>query len=84
MTSRTGMHLVPNPTSSRSHVHFTLPTATPADIRIHDISGREVWRTSIEGPRTGTVRLPLLPAGVYLVRLESDTFTATEKLVVQR
>ena len=47
-------------------------------------AGRQVWHARIEGSRSGTVRLPLLPSGVYFVRLESDTFTATEKLVVQR
>ena len=71
----------PNP--ARGPARLLLPEPTSGTLAVLDVTGRQVWRTRIEGQRTGTVQLPLLPAGVYLVRLETDTLTATEKLVVQ-
>ncbi len=84
MPSRTGMHLAPNPTNSRTLACYITTEESPASLAVHDVTGREVWHTRIEGQRTGTVRFPLLPAGVYLVRFKTDVFTATDKLVVEK
>jgi hypothetical protein len=45
-----------------------------------------VLSRSVVATRTGAVSLDVrsLSAGTYLVRLESDDYTATQKLVVQR
>jgi hypothetical protein len=71
--------LVPNPTSGRATAH--LPEPGRATVRIVNAAGRDVWRFESNGH--SHIRLPRLPAGVYLVRLETDTFTVTEKLVVR-
>ncbi len=78
------LKLSPNPTSSRSNLAFGLPSASDPTLRILNATGRVVWGAHIAGQADGTIQLPLLPSGVYLVRLESDGFAATEKLVVQR
>ena len=72
----------PNPARTRAHV--VLPEPVSGTLAVLDISGREVWTKCLAGERSGTLQLPALPAGVYLVRLQSSAFTATKKLVVQR
>jgi hypothetical protein len=56
----------------------------PVSVRILDISGRAVLVRSFAGSR-GPVTLDLghLPAGVYLVRLDSERRTATGKLILE-
>ncbi|MBM3313737.1 T9SS type A sorting domain-containing protein, partial [candidate division WOR-3 bacterium] len=79
------MSIVPNPLSARfADVHLSSPLSTPARLRVYDATGRLVQ--SAFGVRTSHFRLDLrsLPLGVYLVKLESAGFTASQKLVVQR
>ncbi len=87
--SRAGTRLTiaPNPTAARqATLRYSLPSAGPAKLTIYDISGQRVLTQTYATQRNGSLSLNLrnLTAGVYLVRLESDTFTATQKLVVQR
>jgi hypothetical protein len=55
-----------------------------SSLSVYDAAGRcvEVWKPLL---RNGTADLDMrrLAAGVYLVRVDADGFTATEKLVVQ-
>ncbi|MFO7638553.1 MAG: right-handed parallel beta-helix repeat-containing protein [bacterium] len=63
-----------------------LPNAEPAVVSVFDITGREVFRQSAIGNRQSAIRLDLrsLSAGIYLVQLEADGFSATRKLVLHR
>ena len=83
----------PNPLVRQSSVAFDLPQANSVHMRIYDANGR-VMRTLVEG------RLPaghhqrtwdgaddaghLVAAGVYFIRLESETHRATQKIAVLR
>jgi hypothetical protein len=57
----------------------------PALIRLYDAAGRcvGVWKRLLENGSTD-LDLRHLATGVYLVRIEADGFTTTQKLVVQR
>ncbi|MBN2538083.1 T9SS type A sorting domain-containing protein, partial [candidate division WOR-3 bacterium] len=61
----------PNP--ARGLAQVTLPETVSGVLTILDISGREAWTTRPAPARTGTIQLPLLPAGVYLVRLRDSS-----------
>jgi hypothetical protein len=81
--------IAPNPLASGfATVRFTRPlehSGTGAlRLSVYNASGRLVH--SSFGLRTSPFRLDLrsMPAGVYLVKLSTDGFTATQKLVVQR
>jgi hypothetical protein len=52
---------------------------------VYDVTGRSVLSWSIVATRTGALSLDVrhLSAGVYLVRLDADEYTATRKLVIQ-
>jgi hypothetical protein len=53
-------------------------------LRIHDATGRLVLHSSL-GIRNSSFPLDLrsLPPGVYMVRLTADSYSATQKLIVQ-
>jgi hypothetical protein len=83
---RLGMTVAPNPLNGGfATVRFVLPKAGPATLSVYDAAGRAVEKQTMLLNRRGaaTVDARHLAAGVYLVRLETDDFTATKKLVVQ-
>jgi len=90
MAARTGLGdwqlaISPNPLASGfAVVRCNLPKGGSVSLEIFDASGRRVH--SSLGIRTSEFRLDLrsMPAGVYLVRVTTDNFSTTRKLVVQR
>ncbi|SHM15025.1 M43 family zinc metalloprotease [Hymenobacter psychrotolerans] len=87
--TRRGISVYPNPLTAETAVHFTLPTAERAAVRLTDMLGRDV--SSIAGKTYGagahSIRLQgsngkALPAGVYLVHLTLGQQTFTTKVLV--
>ncbi len=82
------MRVEPNPLSGGwATLRYSLPKAGPVSIRVYDALGRMVLSRAYGVQRkASSVPLDLrgLSAGVYLVRLDADGFTQSEKLVVQR
>ncbi len=83
------MRISPNPLAGGfATLSFTRPldhwSTGPLRLSIYNASGSLVHSTF--GLSTSSFRLDLrsMPAGVYLIRLESDSLAATHKLVVQR
>jgi hypothetical protein len=77
----------PNPLAgSFATVRYSLPGAGPAVLLVWDVTGRTALEQPLAAARTGTVSLDLrrLSAGVYLVKVTTEGFSATQKLVVQR
>jgi hypothetical protein len=52
-------------------------------LTVYDVSGRAVLVRSVQAGRNTTVVVPQLAPGVYLVKVEGTSFTATRKLVVE-
>ena len=74
--------LEPNPASGIVRVSYSLP-GIRARLQMYDVTGREV-RTSVERQLRGfSLDVRSMPAGVYLVRLESERGSSTRKLVVE-
>jgi len=81
---RVALSVEPNPSSGVVRVEWSLPASSePATLRVCDSQGRLVH--SSLGIRTSSFRLDLrsMPAGVYLLRLESDRGSATRKLAIE-
>ncbi|MFO7652094.1 MAG: T9SS type A sorting domain-containing protein [bacterium] len=79
--------LAPNPmVSGRTTLHYVLPVAGPAAVRVFDAAGRVVTRRELVAGRTGKVDLDLrgLSAGVYLVRFDSERCSSTAKVVIEQ
>jgi hypothetical protein len=84
---RLGVTLVPNPlTGGIATLRYSLPMAGPATINVFDVTGRSVVKRTVTATLVGAVSLDVrsLSAGIYLVRFDTDGYTATQKLVVQK
>ena len=84
---RSSFIVSPNPLAA-GFAHLSVggtSLSRPALVRLYDVAGRcvGVWKPLLQnGAADFDVRH--LAAGVYLVKVETDDFSATQKLVVQR
>jgi hypothetical protein len=80
---RIGLSVSPNPASGITLIDYSLPGRSAAALKLYDVAGCQVG--SWVGLRTSGLRLDVrsIPAGVYLLRLESDSGSATRKLVIE-
>jgi hypothetical protein len=80
--------IAPNPLASGfATLRYNLPRAGPAEVSVYNVSGQMVLKQALVVGRQGsgvTLDLHQLRNGVYLVRLTSDGFAGTQKLVVRR
>lgn len=76
----------PNPFNPTTIINYTLATASTVRLKVFDILGREVATLVNERKPAGnyTVRFngANLASGVYFYRLETETFTATKKMML--
>jgi hypothetical protein len=82
-----GMSISPNPLASGFAVlRYGLPKAGAAQLSVYNMAGQTVMTRKLATGRSGNVNLDLrhLSDGVYLVKLSSDGFENSQKLVVQR
>jgi hypothetical protein len=76
----------PNPLVDQTIVRFQLPDRGEVNLRVFDLSGREIRNllrdTRGPGEQSLVFNSERLPSGVYLLRLESGGLAATQKLLV--
>ena len=79
------LQATPNPFTSDVSICFSLPEPASVSIRLYDLSGRLVDSVfegdAANGPMSRSYDGSELPAGVYLVLLQTDSFSATGRLV---
>ena len=79
----------PNPSRSSATISLAVRVAQRVDVSVYDALGRRVltaFSGSLEASKTETVRVDSdrLPAGLYFVRAEGETFVATQTLTFVR
>ena len=78
----------PNPVSARTTISFTLEEAAYTRLMVYDILGREVSvivdSYQPAGIHDVSVDASFLPEGLYLYRLTSGRFTASNQFIVAR
>jgi|GEM_PF-1312663 len=85
-----GLQLIPNPTATNQAVRlaFQLPDADDFQIRIFDLTGREVFstrETGVKGQQDVEISTASWPLGTYMVQLSTSSgIQETKKLVVVR
>ena len=76
----------PNPFNSMTRLSFDLPLASNVSLQVFDLTGRLITTLIDQTQARGnyTVRWNGLdaPAGIYLVRMETDAFSAVRKVVL--
>jgi hypothetical protein len=78
--------IAPNPLAGGlATVRYNLPKAGLATLNVFDVTGRTVLTQTLAAGRSGTANLDLrkLEAGVYLVKVTTEGFSTTQKLVVE-
>ncbi len=80
--------LGPNPAHDHVRLAYTLGRESRVDVEVFDVAGRRVLSppstTAAAGPRTETIDIRSLAAGVYFLRVKSLEGHATRKFVVVR
>ena len=78
----------PNPFAAETRLAFTLLTAGPASMRVIDLAGREVAVLAsgvrAAGRHEVTLRAADLPAGLYVVVLQTASGVARQKVLLLR
>jgi hypothetical protein len=83
-----GLHQnYPNPFNARTTITYTLPHAAPVDLRIHDMTGREIavlrdGDKESAGEHSLAVDATPWPSGLYFYTLQSDTWSETRKMLM--
>ena len=85
--------LQPNPFEGRTHVHFDLPRPQSVRIAVYDLAGRRV-RNLVEGAVEAGRHVEIwdgldaggrpVASGVYFIRMDTASYSATEKAVLLR
>ncbi len=83
----------PNPFNPKTTLTFNLPEEARVEIIVYDLMGREVWKSAKTQYSPGTYSViwngvnhsgqPVV-TGMYLVRLNSDKYTATQKVLLMK
>jgi hypothetical protein len=76
----------PNPFNPVTTITYDLPINTYVDIRLYDITGKEIQRLVNERQTAGTYKISFdgteLPSGIYFYRMATPTFTESKKMVL--
>ncbi|MFZ1686283.1 MAG: T9SS type A sorting domain-containing protein [Flavobacteriales bacterium] len=81
-----GVHLQPNPASTRTELTLSAESAHDVVVRLCDPAGREMWQksyASLIGTRKETIDLTGFSAGTYLLRVRSAEGAQVQRLVIQ-
>ena len=75
----------PNPFNPATTIEFSVPHEENVTLIVYDVLGREVAELYNGRPMPGTYRVTFdassLPSGVYLYRIQSDSYTKTKRMV---
>jgi hypothetical protein len=76
----------PNPCFSTVQVRYSLSTETPVKIQLFDLAGRDI-ATLVSGAQSAgrySLRFnPRFACGVYFLKMRSDSYQATQKLIIE-
>ncbi|MDK9701393.1 MAG: T9SS type A sorting domain-containing protein, partial [bacterium] len=78
----------PNPFNSSTTISYSLPKPGHVDLRLFDITGREVATLVNQKQQTGSYQVTIdgqkLSSGTYFVQMQAGEFVKTQKMVLLR
>jgi hypothetical protein len=79
------LEVYPNPAAGNEPIMIKLPASErPSRLNILDLNGRARYSEMQEPSAGKTIRLsPLLPSGMYLIQIQTETQQQTRKLIVR-
>ena len=84
--NRASFKLFPNPISSTVHENLKIKFAinTSADISVYDISGKIILNDTMNDSNFKEVNISNLTQGIYLLKITTETFSLTRKVVIMK
>ena len=80
--------IYPNPFNPNTTIAFTMPVAGYVKLKVYDIIGRELVSLKDEYTLAGTHSVSWnassYPSGVYIVKMDSGTFSKIQKIVLMK
>lgn len=80
--------IYPNPTKGVLKIRFNSPDERSVTVKIYDVVGRLLQQESLLHSKVGMNEFFIKPkdlcAGVYFVRLETEGYAKTEKIILLR
>jgi Zn-dependent metalloprotease len=83
---KSGLRLAPNPTSGWMQVQFEMETAGPVRFSVLNLLGQTVLSSHTQassGTNIADLQLDALPEGQYILRLDAQTFSASQIIIKQ-
>jgi hypothetical protein len=81
ISSSGDIQIYPNPTSGKLNIDLS-GTASNANFKLFDITGKTISSGLIENGQP--LDFSTQPEGMYLLKIESETFTSTQKLIIRK
>ncbi|MEI6124428.1 MAG: T9SS type A sorting domain-containing protein [Bacteroidota bacterium] len=81
-----GLQLMPNPNNGKFHLQFNTDIQNAIQVRIHDITGRQVYNrafVTISGQVSEDIDLSGLQKGIYMVEIDAGITKAVSKVIIQ-
>jgi hypothetical protein len=84
-TASLGLDATPNPFTSATSIRYTLPRAGNASLKLYDVTGQLVttFASGYHSAGNYTTSTPTLARGIYVLKLTTETTSATRKLIVE-
>jgi photosystem II stability/assembly factor-like uncharacterized protein len=85
--------IMPNPAKGNIEIRFSVAKETDVEIKVYDVAGRRVKTIVSEKFKPGIYTIgwdrkdynrKRLPSGIYFIRMETETFRKTQKVVILR
>jgi len=70
-------------TSSKDNLRIAGVQKGTATVRLYNILGKEVFKTSFEGNGVNDITLNTIPTGIYIVKLATENGTLNRKIIIQ-
>ncbi|MBV5342278.1 T9SS type A sorting domain-containing protein, partial [bacterium] len=77
------LSVYPNPASDKFNIVLNLPLTQKTTLKIFDVAGTQI-KSEIILSNNQVVNIEQLPNGVYFLFVESDSFIAKHKLVLNK
>ena len=70
-------------TSSNDNLRIVGVQNGTATVRLYNILGKEMLKTSFEGNGVNDINLNNIPVGIYIVKLTTENGTLNRKIIIQ-
>jgi hypothetical protein len=79
------VQVFPNPSDGKQYIRFRLPAAGNAEVKVHDLAGKLIFRQSLDklsaGQQEISLNWPVVKPGSYRMQLKSKQFSVSKPII---